>query len=107
MMRLCWSGSEHMQSLARIEREEKRALPAAHLCACCRRTVDESHIKVNGKSIRIVSSRDPLQLPWKEEVRQPGLFSLHLFTVPALALPGIVSYLCSADCSATQAKRRC
>ncbi|KAK9826910.1 hypothetical protein WJX81_008567 [Elliptochloris bilobata] len=29
--------------------------------------VDESHITVNGKSIRIVSSRDPLQLPWKEE----------------------------------------
>jgi glyceraldehyde-3-phosphate dehydrogenase (NADP+) (phosphorylating) len=28
--------------------------------------VDDTHISVNGKSIRIVSSRDPLQLPWKE-----------------------------------------
>jgi len=34
-----------------------------------RRTIDESHISVNGKKIRIVSSRDPLSLPWKEEVR--------------------------------------
>ncbi|KAG2487379.1 hypothetical protein HYH03_013948 [Edaphochlamys debaryana] len=28
--------------------------------------VDDSHISVDGKSIKIVSSRDPLQLPWKE-----------------------------------------
>jgi glyceraldehyde-3-phosphate dehydrogenase (NADP+) (phosphorylating) len=26
---------------------------------------DDSHINVNGKSIRIVSSRDPLAMPWK------------------------------------------
>merc|ERR1719359_70118 len=28
--------------------------------------VDDTHISVNGKSITIVSNRDPLQLPWKE-----------------------------------------
>jgi len=28
--------------------------------------VDDSNISVNGKNIRIVSSRDPLQLPWKD-----------------------------------------
>ncbi|PNW88018.1 hypothetical protein CHLRE_01g010900v5 [Chlamydomonas reinhardtii] len=28
--------------------------------------VDDSHISVDGKQIKIVSSRDPLQLPWKE-----------------------------------------
>jgi len=28
--------------------------------------VDDSHISVNGKSIKVVSSRDPLQLPWGE-----------------------------------------
>jgi len=28
--------------------------------------VDNEHISVNGKSIKVVSSRDPLQLPWKE-----------------------------------------
>lgn len=28
-------------------------------------TIDDKHIGVNGKSIEIVSSRDPLQLPWK------------------------------------------
>ena len=36
------------------------------------RTIDESHISVNGKKIRIVSSRDPLSLPWKEEVCWPA-----------------------------------
>lgn len=30
------------------------------------KVVDDSHISVNGKSIKIVSSRDPTQLPWKE-----------------------------------------
>jgi glyceraldehyde-3-phosphate dehydrogenase (NADP+) (phosphorylating) len=30
------------------------------------KVVDDTHISVNGKSIRIVSSRDPLQLPWKD-----------------------------------------
>lgn len=49
--------------------------------------MDESHITVNGKSIRIVSSRDPLQLPWKEEVRQGSEFvpRSHLSSTPALA----------------------
>lgn len=28
------------------------------------KVIDDSHISVNGKSIQIVSSRDPLQLPW-------------------------------------------
>lgn len=28
--------------------------------------VDDSHISVNGKSIRVVSSRDPTKLPWGE-----------------------------------------
>lgn len=28
--------------------------------------VDDTHISVDGKSIRIVSNRDPLQLPWGE-----------------------------------------
>lgn len=28
--------------------------------------VDDSHISVNGKSIKVVSSRDPTQLPWGE-----------------------------------------
>jgi len=28
--------------------------------------VDDTHISVDGKSIQIVSSRDPLQLPWKD-----------------------------------------
>lgn len=28
--------------------------------------VDDSHISVNGKSIKVVSSRDPLALPWGE-----------------------------------------
>ena len=93
MSRLCWQGSKHMQSLARIVAGENRALHAAHLCACCCRTVDESHIKVNGKSIRIVSSRDPLQLPWKEEVRQALELAPH--NRPALALPGNV---CSLWC---------
>ncbi len=32
------------------------------------RIEDDSHISVNGKSIRIVSSRNPLELPWKEMV---------------------------------------
>ncbi|GFR46985.1 hypothetical protein Agub_g8638 [Astrephomene gubernaculifera] len=30
------------------------------------KVVDDSHIAVDGKQIKIVSSRDPLQLPWKE-----------------------------------------
>jgi len=30
------------------------------------KVVDDTHISVNGKSIRVVSSRDPTQLPWKE-----------------------------------------
>ena len=30
------------------------------------KVVDDSHISVNGKSIKVVSARDPLQLPWKE-----------------------------------------
>ena len=29
------------------------------------KVVDDTHISVNGKSITIVSARDPLQLPWK------------------------------------------
>lgn len=28
--------------------------------------VDDTHISVNGKVIRVVSNRDPLQLPWAE-----------------------------------------
>merc|ERR1711966_385478 len=28
--------------------------------------VDDTHMSIDGKSIQIVSSRDPLQLPWKE-----------------------------------------
>jgi glyceraldehyde-3-phosphate dehydrogenase (NADP+) (phosphorylating) len=28
--------------------------------------IDNEHISVNGKSIKVVSSRDPLSLPWKE-----------------------------------------
>ena len=28
--------------------------------------VDDNHISIDGKSIEIVSSRDPLQLPWKK-----------------------------------------
>ena len=28
--------------------------------------VDDTHISVDGKKIEIVSSRDPLQLPWKK-----------------------------------------
>lgn len=28
--------------------------------------VDDNTLSVDGKNIRIVSSRDPLQLPWKE-----------------------------------------
>ena len=27
--------------------------------------IDDTHISIDGKSIEIVSSRDPLQLPWK------------------------------------------
>jgi len=30
------------------------------------KVVDDSHISVNGKQIKIVSSRDPLALPWGE-----------------------------------------
>lgn len=30
------------------------------------KVVDDSHISVNGKSIKVVSSRDPTALPWKE-----------------------------------------
>jgi glyceraldehyde-3-phosphate dehydrogenase (NADP+) (phosphorylating) len=30
------------------------------------KVVDDSHISVNGKSIKVVSSRDPTTLPWKE-----------------------------------------
>lgn len=30
------------------------------------KTIDDSHISVDGKVIKIVSSRDPLQLPWGE-----------------------------------------
>lgn len=30
------------------------------------KVIDDSHISVNGKSIQVVSARDPLQLPWKE-----------------------------------------
>jgi glyceraldehyde-3-phosphate dehydrogenase (NADP+) (phosphorylating) len=30
------------------------------------KVVDDQHIAVNGKSIRVVSSRDPTKLPWKE-----------------------------------------
>jgi glyceraldehyde-3-phosphate dehydrogenase (NADP+) (phosphorylating) len=30
------------------------------------KVVDDSHISVNGKKIRVVSSRDPTQLPWKD-----------------------------------------
>mmetsp|Transcript_9229 Transcript_9229/g.19745 ORF Transcript_9229/g.19745 Transcript_9229/m.19745 type:complete len:375 (-) Transcript_9229:444-1568(-) len=30
------------------------------------KVVDDSHISVNGKSIKVVSSRDPLALPWGE-----------------------------------------
>lgn len=32
------------------------------------RIVDDNTISVNGKNIRIVSSRNPLELPWKEMV---------------------------------------
>lgn len=28
--------------------------------------VDDTHMSIDGKSIEIVSSRDPLQLPWKK-----------------------------------------
>lgn len=28
--------------------------------------VDDDHISVDGKLIKVVSSRDPLKLPWKE-----------------------------------------
>lgn len=28
--------------------------------------IDDSHISVNGKSIKVVSSRNPLELPWGE-----------------------------------------
>ena len=34
-----------------------------------RRVIDDSTISVNGKQIKIVSNRDPLQLPWGEMVR--------------------------------------
>jgi len=30
------------------------------------KVIDDTHIGVNGKSIKVVSARDPLQLPWKE-----------------------------------------
>lgn len=30
------------------------------------KVVDDGHISVNGKKIRVVSSRDPTKLPWKE-----------------------------------------
>ena len=36
------------------------------------RVVDDSTITVNGKAIKIVSNRDPLQLPWGEMVRILG-----------------------------------
>jgi glyceraldehyde-3-phosphate dehydrogenase/erythrose-4-phosphate dehydrogenase len=35
-----------------------------HLC----RVIDDSTVSVNGKQIKIVSNRDPLQLPWGEMV---------------------------------------
>ncbi len=34
-----------------------------------RRVIDDSTVSVNGKQIKIVSNRDPLQLPWGEMVR--------------------------------------
>ena len=46
--------------LCAIERE------ATHHAAEPCRIDDDSHINVNGKSIKVVSSRDPLKLPWKE-----------------------------------------
>jgi glyceraldehyde-3-phosphate dehydrogenase (NADP+) (phosphorylating) len=30
------------------------------------KVVDDTHISIDGKSIEIVSNRDPLKLPWKE-----------------------------------------
>jgi glyceraldehyde-3-phosphate dehydrogenase/erythrose-4-phosphate dehydrogenase len=30
------------------------------------KVIDDQHISVNGKSIRVVSSRDPTKLPWGE-----------------------------------------
>ncbi len=52
-------------------------LTVAHY-AC--RVVDDSTITVNGKKIKIVSNRDPLQLPWGEMVRT--LRPLHLTRLP-------------------------
>ena len=46
--------------LCAVEREATTY--AAQPC----RIDDDSHINVNGKSIKVVSSRDPLKLPWKE-----------------------------------------
>lgn len=47
------------------------------------KVIDDSHISVNGKSIKVVSSRDPTQLPWKVRAvsawmmmkQQRGLFA--------------------------------
>lgn len=48
--------------------------------AVCR-IQDDSHIKVNGRPIRIVSNRDPTKLPWKEMVRQANLCSFALWCI--------------------------
>ena len=39
------------------------SLPTAFLTLL--QIVDDTHFSVNGKVIQVVSSRDPLQLPWK------------------------------------------
>ena len=78
VMRLCWRGARMHAEPPNYKNPLGCTQLPAQSRACCGRTVDESHITVNGKSIRIVSSRDPLQLPWKEEVRQ-GVESLMHF----------------------------
>lgn len=74
-----------------------------------RRVIDDSTISVNGKQIKIVSNRDPLQLPWGEMVRlllfkflsKAHATPLRIWVVFTLAV-GSVSVLFSLPCDADE-----
>jgi hypothetical protein len=76
--------------------------------------VDDSTISVNGKLIKIVSARDPLQLPWKamdidlviegtgvfiDEKVRPSFFVLALPTcIPGAVPPALATHPAACTC---------
>lgn len=71
----CWHGREHSNLEIVAVNDSGGVKQASHLLkydtilgtfAADVKTIDDEHISVDGKEIRVVSNRDPTKLPWGE-----------------------------------------